>query len=117
MQPVFASGGKAPEDWRTGVYYHYYEYPSWHSVKRHYGIRTSDYKLIHFYNDVDEWELYDMRRDPSEMNNVYNDPAYAKVRAELHEQLKNLQKEVGDNDPEEKEYEFSRVQQTCNIID
>ena len=106
MQPVFASGGKAPEDWRTGVYYHYYEYPSWHSVKRHYGIRTSDYKLIHFYNDVDVWELYDMRRDPSEMNNVYNDPAYAKVRAELHEQLKNLQKEVGDNDPDEKEYEF-----------
>ena len=47
-----------------------------------------------------------MRRDPSEMNNVYNDPAYAKVRAELHEQLKNLQKEVGDNDPDEKEYEF-----------
>ena len=106
MKPVLTSGGKAPADWRKGVYYHYYEYPSWHSVKRHYGIRTADYKLIHFYNDVDEWELYDMRRDPNEMHNVYNDPAYAKVREELHKQLKELQKQVQDNDPEEKEYEF-----------
>ncbi|MDE6197243.1 MAG: DUF4976 domain-containing protein, partial [Muribaculaceae bacterium] len=106
MRPVLESGGKAPEDWRTGVYYHYYEYPSWHSVKRHYGIRTADYKLIHFYNDVDEWELYDMRRDPSEMNNVYNDPAYAEVREDMHRRLVELQAEVGDNDPDEKEYEF-----------
>ena len=106
MRPVLTSGGKAPADWRTGVYYHYYEYPSWHSVKRHYGIRTADYKLIHFYNDVDEWELYDMRRDPQEMHNVYDDPAYATVRAELHEQLRKLQQEVKDTDPDEKEYEF-----------
>jgi len=106
LKPVLTSGGKAPEDWRTGVYYHYYEYPSWHSVKRHYGIRTADYKLIHFYNDVDEWELYDMQRDPGEMHNVYDDPAYAEIRASLHEQLRRLQQEVGDTDPDERESEF-----------
>ena len=74
LKEVLTSGGKIPEAWRTGVYYHYYEYPSWHSVKRHYGVRTDDYKLIHFYNDVDEWELYDLKKDPHEMCNVYNDP-------------------------------------------
>ncbi len=106
LKPVITSGGKTPDDWRTGVYYHYYEYPSWHSVKRHYGIRTSDYKLIHFYNDVDEWELYDMRRDPQEMHNVYDDPAYAAVREQMHEALRKLQQEVGDTDPDEREFEF-----------
>lgn len=108
LQEVLASGGKAPSDWRTGVYYHYYEYPSWHSVKRHYGIRTTDYKLIHFYNDVDEWELYDLKKDPHEMQNVYNDPAYAEVRADLHRRLEALQQECGDTDPCEREYEFFR---------
>lgn len=106
LVPVLTSGGQAPDDWRTGVYYHYYEYPSWHSVKRHYGIRTADYKLIHFYNDVDEWELYDMQADPQEMHNVYDDPAYAAVRADLHRQLEALQQECGDKDPDERETEF-----------
>ena len=101
-------GGKAPEGWRTGVYYHYYEYPSWHSVKRHYGIRTADYKLIHFYNDVDEWELYDLKHDPHEMRNVYDDPAYAGIRRQLHAELEALQAECGDADPCEREYEFFR---------
>ena len=108
LKPVFDNGGKVPEGWREGVYYHYYEYPSWHSVKRHYGIRTADYKLIHFYNDVDEWELYDMRRDPREMRNVYNDPAYAEVRADMHRRLEELQRECRDTDPCEKEFEFFR---------
>ena len=108
LREVLTSGGATPADWRTGVYYHYYEYPSWHSVKRHYGIRTRDHKLIHFYNDVDEWELYDMQRDPHEMRNVYDDPAYAEVRARLHAELERLQQECGDTDPCEREYEFFR---------
>ena len=108
LREVLTSGGATPADWRTGVYYHYYEYPSWHSVKRHYGIRTRDHKLIHFYNDVDEWELYDMQRDPHEMRNVYDDPAYAEVRARLHAELERLQQEGGDTDPCEREYEFLR---------
>ena len=108
LREVLTSGGRTPEGWRTGVYYHYYEYPSWHSVKRHYGIRTRDYKLIHFYNDVDEWELYDLKKDPHEMHSVYDDPAYAEIRAGLHAQLEQLQQECGDTDPCEREYEFFR---------
>ena len=63
------------DNWRDALYYHYYEYPGIHMVKRHYGVKTKKYKLIHFYYDVDEWELYDLENDPQEMNNVYGQPA------------------------------------------
>ena len=91
-----ASGAAAP--WRDAIYYTYYEYPSVHMVKRHYGIRTDRYKLIHFYYDVDEWELYDLAEDPGEMNNVYEDGRYQQVRQRLHERLAALRKEYGDSD-------------------
>lgn len=87
MSMVQILKGKTPADWRKEHYYHYYEYPAVHSVKRHYGISTERYKLIHFYNDIDEWELFDLKKDPMEMKNVYNDPSYAKVKADLHKRL------------------------------
>lgn len=108
LKPVLEAQGETPEDWRKGVYYHYYEYPSWHSVKRHYGIRTERYKLIHFYNDVDEWEFYDLENDPKELQNLYSDPEYGEVVKELKLQLEALQRECGDNDPQEREVEFFR---------
>jgi arylsulfatase A-like enzyme len=89
--------GKNVSDWRTAHYYHYYEYPGVHSVKRHYGVATDRYKLIHFYYDTDEWEMYDLEADPHEMQNVYNDPEYASVREELHGQLDNLREKYGES--------------------
>jgi hypothetical protein len=87
------------EKWdRDAVYYHYYEYPSVHMVKRHYGIVTTEYKLAHFYYDVDEWELYDRKKDPMEMKNEYNNPEYADVVAELTEQLAELRVEYLDSE-------------------
>jgi len=83
---------------RDAVYYHYYEYPAVHMVKRHYGIVTKEYKLVHFYYDVDEWELYDRKKDPLELNNVYEDPAYTEVRADLHKRLKELRKYYKDSE-------------------
>lgn len=88
--------GKTPKDWREAVYYHYYEYPAEHSVKRHYGIRTKDFKLIHFYNDIDEWELYDLRNDPQEMKSVYDDPSYAFERENMHLLLEDVQMQYQD---------------------
>ncbi len=85
-------------EWRDAVYYTYYEYPAEHMVKRHYGIATERYKLIHFYYDVDEWELYDLEKDPSEMQNVYDSPEYADVRENLHQRLKELREKYGDSD-------------------
>jgi len=89
--------GKTPGEWRKSIYYHYYEYPAVHSVKRHYGVRTKRHKLIHFYHDIDEWELYDMQKDPDELKNVLNEPAYADVVKELKAELKRLRKKYKDD--------------------
>jgi arylsulfatase A-like enzyme len=90
--------------WRDAVYYTYYEYPSVHMVKRHYGVATERYKLIHFYYDIDEWEMYDLETDPMEMKNVYDDPTYADVQKMLHERLKSLREYYGDSDELNEKY-------------
>lgn len=87
MVPVLE--GNTPSDWRKSMYYHYYEFPAVHSVRRHYGVRTDRYKLIYFYN-INEWELYDLEKDPREMHSVYDDPAYAEIQADLKDQLTKL---------------------------
>ncbi len=96
MVPVLK--GKTPSNWRKEHYYHYYEYPGSHMVKRHYGMSTERYKLMHYYYDIDEWEMYDLKTDPQEMKNVYDDPSYASVRKNLHKRLKKLMKEFGDSE-------------------
>jgi len=90
--------GEKPAGWRRSLYYHFYEYPAEHMVKRHYGVRTDRYKLIHFYNDIDAWELYDLEKDPAEMHNVINDPAYSEVLADMQAELKKLQIQYNDTD-------------------
>ncbi len=92
------------EDFRDAVYYHYYEYPSVHMVKRHYGIVTEDYKLAHFYYDVDEWELYDRKKDIYEMTNVYGDPAYSEIVKELKEKLAELRVKYKDSEELDNKY-------------
>jgi arylsulfatase A-like enzyme len=82
---------------RDAVYYHYYEYPAEHMVNRHYAIVTKKYKLIHYYFKSDEWELIDRVKDPMEMKNVYNDPAYSSIRKVLHKQLDALRVKYKDN--------------------
>jgi len=89
---------------REAVYYHYYEYPSVHMVKRHYAIVTKEFKLVHFYYDVDEWELYDRLKDPQEMNNVYHDPAYADKVKELHKKLDELRIKYKDSPELDQKY-------------
>ncbi len=87
--------GKSPE-WRDAIYYHYYEYPSVHMVARHHGVRTDRYKLMRFYQ-FDEWEFYDLKNDPDELKNEYNNPEYAKTIASLKVKLQELQKEYKDD--------------------
>ena len=94
LVPLFAAENP---DFRDAAYYHYYEYPGIHAVRRHYGIRTDRYKLVHFYHDVDEWELYDLDEDPAELNNVYYDPAYTRTRYELVQLLDVVQRRYGDS--------------------
>lgn len=86
--------GETPDNWRDALYYHYYEYPGEHRVRRHEGVTTQRYKLIRFYGydvpDREEWELYDLERDPQEMRNAYSNPEYAAIVAQLKVKLQDL---------------------------
>jgi arylsulfatase A-like enzyme len=96
MLPILK--GKTPADWRKEHYYEYFEYPGPHSVKRHYGMSTERYKLMHYYYNIDEWEMYDRVADPDEMKNVYNDPAYSKIREDLKKKLLELEVKYKDSE-------------------
>jgi len=101
---------KSENTWtREAVYYHYYEYPAVHMVKRHYGIVSKTYKLVHFYYDVDEWELYDRLKDPSELHNIYDDPAYASIVTQLKLELKAMR--IKYQDSEELDQKFIEIYQ------
>ncbi len=95
LKPLLRTG-KTPPGWRDATYYHYFEYPAVHAVKRHYGLRTKRYKLVHFYFDIDAWEMYDLEKDPHELNNIYDDPAYLNIRTALLARLQHLQEYYGD---------------------
>lgn len=91
--------GEHPKNWRQSIYYHYYEYPAEHSVKRHYGVRSSDgYKLIHFYNDINHWELFNLNDDPQELHNIYGQKGTEKITKRLMKELIKLQKQYDDQD-------------------
>lgn len=94
---------------RDAIYYHYYDFPAFHMVKRHYGVRTDRYKLMHFYDDNDQWELYDLEKDPTEANNRYGDEQYAEVQLQLYARLKELQAQYGVTDNEFKKTPKEKV--------
>lgn len=89
---------------RDAVYYHYYEHPSEHNVNRHYAIITKEYKLIHYYFDMDYWELIDRKKDPNELHNYYNNPAYKSIQKQLHQKLVSIRKKYGDNEALSQKY-------------
>jgi arylsulfatase A-like enzyme len=88
--------GASPEDWRESLYYHFYEFPSVHMVARHRGIRTGSHKLIHFYQ-FDEWEMYDLKADPGERDNLYGKPGTEELAATLKTALEELREKYGDD--------------------
>lgn len=97
LKPLLEENNKASKKWRKSAYYQYFEYPRWHNVQPHYGVRTGRYKLIHFYYDIDVWEFYDLKNDPNELTNKVGDPVYAKVITELKKEIIQLQKKYKDD--------------------
>lgn len=87
-------------DFRNVIYYHYYDYPAFHMVKKHYGIRTDRYKLMHFYDDIDTWEFYDLKKDPQELNNLIDDKNYRDIIAVMHQKLDSVQQHYRVTDKE-----------------
>jgi arylsulfatase A-like enzyme len=94
LLPLLA--GERPDDWRTSIYYHYYEFPGVHAVPKHHGVRTERYKLIRF-EELEATELFDLRADPRELTSVADDPDYEDVRAELEAELARLRERFGDD--------------------
>lgn len=99
--------GQHPKNWRQSLYYHYYEYPAEHKVRRHYGVRTADgWKLLHFYpteaeaggeaQQIDAWEMYDLNTDPHEVHNLYGQKGYEKQTRRLLKEMKKLQQQYHD---------------------
>ncbi len=88
--------GNTPSSWPKSMYYHYYEASRWHGAQPHYGIRTERYKLMHFYYELDEWQLFDLQNDPHELNNLYGNPSYKAVVDDLKKQLTTLQQKYSD---------------------
>ncbi len=89
--------GSTPEDWRKSFYYHYYEFPGAHAVARHYGVTNGRYKLIHFYGPshvdgetYDDWELFDLEKDPEELQSVYGNMDYQEIQREMLAELEKL---------------------------
>ena len=95
LVPILKNGKS--DDWRDSIYYHYYEYPSVHMIPRHYGIRTERYKLIHFYQFGNEWEMYDLKEDPDELTNIYGKADKKSLQKDLKEQLVAIRKFYDDN--------------------
>ncbi len=114
--------GHSPADWRRSTYYAYYEnswalarqgaipqrpddpnarYYTLHRVPPHRGVRTATHKLIHYYGEGDYWELFDLRTDPHELKNVYGEPSYASVVAELKQELERLRAYYKDTSSEQ----------------
>jgi len=94
MMPL--AEGKPNVSWRKDWLYEYYEYPGFENVRPCRGVRTDRYKLIHFFIEPQEFELYDLHSDPDEMNNLYGKPEYAELTAHLKERLAALRAETND---------------------
>ena len=102
--------GNTPDDWQTDMYYRYWMHRAHFNIPAHYGIRTQRYKLIFYYglpldakgayeiSTTPEWELFDLKNDPNEMNNIYNDPSYSNLIKELKTRLLELKEQYGDRD-------------------
>jgi arylsulfatase A-like enzyme len=89
--------GRTPKDWRTSMYYRYYHDPGHHNTRTHYGVRTRTHKLIYFWKK-DQWELFDLVKDPGEMHNLYGQPGSEAITATLKTELQRLKKAVKDDD-------------------
>jgi len=82
--------------WRNDWLYEYFEYPAVHMVRKNRGIRTDRYKLIHYFEPPEEFELYDLERDPEERHNLWGDPQYKELTTQLLRRLEELRHETGE---------------------
>jgi arylsulfatase A-like enzyme len=83
--------GSEPEEWRNAIFYKFYEEA--YGIGPHEGVRTDRYKLIHFLYGDEGWELYDLKEDPNELNNLYSSPDHQELIGKLKEKLDSLRRQ------------------------
>src|SRR5690606_22789958 len=105
------------DDFRDAIYYHYYDYPAFHMVKKHYGVKTKRYKLMHFYDDIDAWEFYDLKEDPKELHNAINDQKYQDVIKDMHVKLEALQELYNVTEKEFEKAPKTKVDNAYNVFE
>ncbi len=110
-------GKISQDDFREAIYYHYYDYPAFHMVKKHYGIKTKRYKLMHFYDDIDTWEFYDLKVDPKELHNAIDDQNYQEIIAHMHKKLDSLQKVYKVTEKEFEKAPKSKVKNAYEVFE
>lgn len=92
LMPLLKNGGVAPADWRQVIYYQYHENDSVHEVPVHDGIRTDRFKLMKFARNQ-EWQLFDLEKDPQELTSVHENPQYAEVFAAMKNQYQQVKQD------------------------
>lgn len=110
-------GKISQDDFREAIYYHYYDYPAFHMVKKHYGIKTKRYKLMHFYDDIDTWEFYDLKVDPKELHNAIDDQNYQEIIAHMHKKLDSLQEVYKVTEKEFEKAPKSKVENAYDVFE
>jgi len=96
--------GVEADDWKNVAYYRYWMHMAHHWNPGCVGVRTKEYKIIYYYGcsytgtnqTPPGWELYDLTKDPTEVNNVYDDPTYADIAKEMKALLAKRRAEIGD---------------------
>jgi arylsulfatase A-like enzyme len=99
LVPLLESAKNAAPPWRDAFFYEYFEYPAEHCVRKNRGVRTDRWKLIQYWEQPEEWELYDLKADPDEVKNLANAPEHGKQKQALQVLLDRLRREVGSVDP------------------
>ncbi len=115
FRPIL-EGKMDDDDFRDVLYYHYYAFPAFHMVSRHYGIRTRGYKLMHFYDNVDAWEFYDLEKDAKEVHNLIKDPNYKEEITLMHKKLDSVQKAYKVTDKEFEKAPQKQVDQAYKVF-
>ncbi len=89
LLPLFKNNAHAATDWRDAIYYAYYENASAHAVPVHDGIRTQHHKLL-FFPRGQQWQLFDLTKDPQEMQSIHKTPEYQPVLQALQKRYRDL---------------------------
>jgi len=85
------------DPWRQSFLYEYFEYPGVHCAGKCRGVRTRDWKYIHYWEKPEAHELFHVEEDPDDQKNLAADPAHRARLAEMQKELERLRDETGDD--------------------